>query len=122
MGRPQVTNTQVLINPGNPSTPSSMSFLPDNILTDALPHGAIVGPTENVYIDYYVYQAMGGELSLTVLNSPMQVAQVNITDGATSFLIASDQTENFPPGFIMVVNGNEVYQIGAVTYNPVAES
>jgi hypothetical protein len=117
-GRVQVTNTQVTINPGNPpSAPSSMTFLPDNILTDALPHGAIVGPTENVYIDYFIYQAMGGEQTVTVLNPPLRVATVNIVDGATSFTIASDQTPNFPSGFLMTVNGNEVYQIGAVTYD-----
>ena len=121
-GRPQVTNTQVVINPGNPPTvPSSMTFLPDNILTDALPHGAIIGPTENVYIDYYVYQAMGGEQTLTVLNPPLLVAVVNITDGTTSFTIAANQTANFPSGFLMVVNSNEVYLIGTVTYDPVAD-
>jgi hypothetical protein len=120
-GRPQVTNTQVLINPGNPpSVPSSMTFLPDNILTDALPHGAVVAPNENVYIDYYVYQAMGGERTLTVLNPPLLVASVSITDGANSFAIAGNQTANFPDGFLMSLsgsNGIQVYQIGTSSYN-----
>lgn len=116
-GRPQVTNTQVTINPTNPS---SMTFLPDNILTNALPHGAIVGPTENVYIDYYVYQAMGGEQNITVLNPPLQVATVTIVEGTTSVVIAADQTENFPEGFLLLVNSDELYQIGTVSYDPVA--
>ena len=116
-GRPQVTNTQVIINPG---PPSSMTFLPDNILTNALPHGAIVSPNENVYIDYYVYQAMGGEQTLTVLNPPLLVASVTITSGTNEFFIAGDQTGNFPAGFIMTLggeNGLQVYQIGTSTYD-----
>ncbi len=121
-GRPQVTNTQVTVSPGNPPTaPSSMTFLPDNILTDALPHGSIIGPTENVYIDYYVYQAMGGEQTLTVLNPPLLVATVNIVEGSTSFAIAANQTPNFPTGFLMVVNTTEIYMIGAVTYDATAD-
>lgn len=117
-GRPQVTNTQVLITPGPPST---ITFLPDNILTNALPHGAIVASNENVYIDYYVYQAMGGEQTLTVLNPPLLVASVTINSGINEFFIAGDQTANFPNGFIMTVgaeNGLQVYQIGTSSYNP----
>ncbi len=120
-GRPQVTNTQVTINPGTPpSVPSSMTFLPDNILTNALPHGAIIGPTENVYIDYYVYQAMGGEQTLTVLNPPLLVASVSVTQGTNEFFIAGNQTANFPAGFIVTLNGEnglQVYQIGTSTYD-----
>jgi hypothetical protein len=120
-GRPQVTNTQVTVNPGNPPTvPSSITFLPDNILTNALPHGAIVGPNENVYVDYYVYQAMGGEQTLTVLNPPLLVASVTISSGTNQVFIAGDQTANFPDGYLMTVkglNGLEVYQIGTTSYD-----
>ena len=119
-GRPQVTNTQVTINVGNPPTvPSSMTFLPDNILTDALPHGAIIGPTENVYIDYYVYQAMGGEKTITVLNPPILNAQAIIAELTNSFTIPGNQLTSFISGYLMLVNNAEVYQIGVVSYDPV---
>ena len=116
-GRPQVTGTQVTINPANPS---SMTFLPDDTLTDVIPHGATVQPQENVYIDYYIYQAMGGERTLTVLNPPLLTPQVDIVEGDSSFIITGDQTDIFPSNFILRINNNELYEIGTVTFDPVA--
>lgn len=116
-GRPQVTGTQVTINTANPS---SMTFLPDNVLTDAIPHGATIQPKENVYIDYYIYEAMGGERTLTVLNPPLLTPQIDIIEGNSSFDISGDQTDIFPTGFILRINSNELYQIGAVTFDSTA--
>lgn len=78
-GRPQVLGDQFTVASGPPST---ITFLSDMILSDALPHGAIIDPTERVYIDYYVTQAFGGEKSTSVLNPPMVMAQLSIKSGS----------------------------------------
>ena len=126
-GRPQFVNVGSPQNAGQiainiVSQPPTITFLPDQQLLsqDIVNHGAILQPSENVYIDYYVYQAMGGEQTLTVLNPPMMVASVVIQEGTNAFLIAGDQRMVFPAGFILLVNNAEVYAIGTVTYDPVA--
>jgi len=55
-GRPQKLGVQCVVDP----VLSQITFLPDDQLTDALPHGATINPNERVYIDYYVTQAVGG--------------------------------------------------------------
>jgi len=117
-GRPQ-TSDQVQINS------SSITFLPDVIptssgalvVTDALPHGPIVQPTENVYIDYYVYEALGGENTIQVLNPPINLAKVAITDGESSFDIIGDWTQEFQANRLMRIEQEQVYYITSVTYD-----
>ena len=113
-GRPQVINTQCTVDADH----STITFLPDTQLSNALPHGAIVNPTENVYIDYYIYQALGGEQNITVQNPPMNLAQVNITEGTNSFTVSGDYAEDFPPETLLRIGKEQVYLILATTYAP----
>jgi hypothetical protein len=123
-GRPQVIPTQCVVNASN----STITFQPDAILTNALPHGAIVNPIENVYIDYYVYEAIGGEKTTTVLQPPINLAQVNIVSDSnitapsvipdnTYFMIAGNYAASFPPGFLLRIETQQVYLIGSSTYD-----
>ncbi len=111
-GRPQ-DSTQVSID----TAASTITFLPDKIITNVLPHGPILGPTERVYVDYYVYDAVGGEKTTTVLQPPMASAQVSIQEGANSFTIAGDQTTVYPTGFLLRVELTEVHIIGSSVYD-----
>ena len=117
-GRPQQIPRQVSVN----AATSTITFNQEIQLQTALPIGTPISPIENVYIDYYVYQAMGGEQTLTVLNPPLLTAQVLIVDGNSSMLLSSNQLSNFPAGFLLLVNTNEVYQLGVSTYDPVANA
>jgi hypothetical protein len=111
-GRPQ-DSTQVKIDTVN----STITFLPDNIRTNVLPHGPILSVDERVYIDYYIYDAVGGEKTTTVLQPPMSLAVANITEGEPSFVIAGDQTAIFPAGYLLRVEQDDVYQIGTSIYD-----
>lgn len=112
-GRPQRTGDQVIFN----TTASTVSFQDDDQVTDALPHGSVVAPNENVYVDYYIRGALGGEKNLTVLNTPMATVQVVIDEEATSFTIEGDRTADFPDQHLLRVDGQEVYLLGAPTYD-----
>ena len=111
-GRPQVVNTQCSVN----TTNSSVTFLPDkSYMTDALPHGATLATDERIYVDYSVYEAIGGEKNLTLLHN-MSVAQVNLAEDATSFEVQGDQTLVFPVDYLLKVERDYVYRIASVTY------
>lgn len=112
-GRPQQIGVQCVVDTVN----STITFLPDAQLTDALPHGATVNPIENVYVDYYVTQAMGGEQSLTVQQPPMSIAHVQLAQDANSFIVAGDQTAVFLTGHLLRVEQAEVHYIDVVTYD-----
>ena len=109
-GRPQDT-TQVSVSTQN----STITFLADNHLDGLLPHGAIVGPTENIYIDYYIYDAVGGEQTTYVLSPPITLAQVNINEGDIDFGIQGDWTGTFQAGYALRLGTTEVHVIGNVT-------
>jgi hypothetical protein len=123
-GRPQ-DSTQVTIDYLN----SVINFLPDKLptpsgfsqVTDALPHGAIVGPTESIYVDYYIYEAIGGENTTTVLKSPILLFPVQISEGDASFTIKGNRTAEFPAGYLLRVEGAEVYYLDAPTYDPASD-
>jgi hypothetical protein len=112
-GRPQVTGEQVLFD----TTASTVTFLSDDQVTDALPHGATVGPTENVYIDYYVYGAIGGEKTLTVIQPPMVSILVSIEEETTEFTIGGDRTATFKANHLLKVDRSEIYLIGSSAYD-----
>lgn len=112
-GRPQKTGTQVTFD----FTNSTVQFLPSSQVTDALPSGEVVGPGERVYVDYYVYEALGGEKNLTVLRPPMLNVPVIIEEGTTSFQIAGNRISDFPSGYLLRVDSSEVYLLGAPTYD-----
>lgn len=112
-GRPQ-DDTQVIIDP----VASTVRFLPDRgYMTNALPHGSIVAPIERVYVDYYIYDAIGGEKTITVLQPPMATARVLISEESPSFTIAGDQTSVYPEGYLLRVEQDEVYVIGTTVYD-----
>lgn len=114
-GRPQVNGEQVNVN----TTASTITFLPDNQITEALPHGALVKPTERVYIDYYVTKAVGGESSITVLQPPMAFSTVLISAGTSSFTLLGDRTALFGANRLLRVNGDrqETYLLGSPSYD-----
>lgn len=119
-GRPQ-DSTQVTVDYLN----SVVNFLPDKLPTpagfmavsDALPHGATVGPDESIYVDYFIYQAIGGENTTTVLKAPILLFPVQITDGTSSFTIKGDRTAEFPAGYLLRVEGAEVYYLDVPSYD-----
>lgn len=129
-GRPQITNEQVIINP----VASTITFNSDQTITDALPHGAIVGPTERVYIDYYITQAIGGESSVTVIQPPMAAGVIQsylgpvlpanlqgngIVSGSDRFTIPGDRTSDFLLNCLLRVTSDyqEVYLLDSSTYD-----
>ena len=112
-GRPQTLHVQCVVN----VSASTVTFLPDDIVVDEIPHGATVTMTENVYVDYYVSQAMGGEQTLDVQQSPMVIAQVSIAQDASNFVVTGDQRSKFPAGHLLRVDTTEVHLIKAVTYD-----
>jgi hypothetical protein len=120
-GRPQSSN-QVSIS----ASPSTITFLPSSQVTDALPAGPPVDPSEHVYIDYFIYDAIGGEDSLTVTQPPMQGVSVQISEmDATvdppvpnnKFAILGDRTADFQESFLLRVDNSEVYLIGSSSYD-----
>lgn len=128
-GRPQVT-AQVGINP----ITSTITFNSDATITDALPHGAVVGPTERVYIDYYITQAIGGESSVTVIQPPMASGVIQsylgpvlpanfqgngIVSGSDRFTIPGDRTSDFLANCLLRVTSDyqEVYLLDSSTYD-----
>jgi hypothetical protein len=119
-GRPQAAN-QVSVS----TSSSTITFLPDVLptpggaraVTDALPHGSIVDPSERITVDYYVYGALGGENTITVLNPPIYLTQVVITDGETSFDVLGDWSTTIPASHLLRIGSDQVYHITSSVYD-----
>jgi hypothetical protein len=111
-GRPQ-SSSQVAIS----TSSSTITFLPSSQVTDALPAGPPVAVAENVYVDYYVYGAIGGEQNLTVLQPPMQGVTIQITEGESSFTVPGDRTSSFATERLLLVDSTEVYLLTAPSYD-----
>jgi hypothetical protein len=112
-GRPQTTGQQVSFNYSN----SSVTFLPDNQKQTIFPHGQTVDPSERIYVDYYIYEAFGGEDSLTVGRPPMLGVAISIEDSTSSFQIAGDRTTEFPLNHLLRVDRTEAYLLAAPAYD-----
>ena len=112
-GRPQVTGTQVTFD----TAASTVTFLPSNQVTDALPSGAVIQPSERVYIDYNVHEAIGGEDSVTVNQTPMLGVTIVIEEGTPSFTIAGDRTSEFLANRLLRIDKSEVYLLATPTYD-----
>ena len=110
-GRPQ-TSDQVSIN----EAISTITFVGGGTITDALPSGPVVSPSENVYIDYYIHEAIGGEKNISVIRPPMAAVTISIEEGATSFTIEGDRTADFPNQHLLKVDGSEIYLLAAPTF------
>jgi hypothetical protein len=101
---------------------STVTFLADEQVTDALAHGHLVEPRENVYVDYYVVEALGGENNLTVARRPMATPEIRMLPGEpeymahTAFTIEADFTAEFQPG-LLEVDGSEVYLISGSSFD-----
>jgi hypothetical protein len=112
-GRPQTIPTQCAVN----TTFSTITFQPDTgYMSNALPHGANLAIDEQICVDYYVYEAFGGEKSVNLLNA-MSVASVSIVDGSTSFVVKGDQTGVFPVGYLFRIEKDQAFQIAGSTYD-----
>lgn len=120
-GRPQ-DSSQVIVN----TTNSTITFLADVLptpsgfskVTDALPHGSTVSPDENVYIDYYTYEALGGENTVVILRPDLILTPVQINSGSSFFTVRGNRTAEFPANYLMRVESESVYYLAAPTYNP----
>lgn len=117
-GRPQ-SSQQVVFDVVN----STVTFLDDGVITDALPHGSGVDPFENVYVDYYIHEAIGGESNLTVQQVPMATVQVIFAsedesgEAQTSFVIDGDRTLDFQANGLLEVDGADHYLISGSTFD-----
>jgi hypothetical protein len=96
---------------------STVTFIGAQTITDALPSGPIVGPDENVYVDYNVYEAVGGEQSFTVLQPPMQGISIAINEGDSSFVMAGDRTSIFAANILLLVDKTETHLIASSSYD-----
>jgi hypothetical protein len=111
-GRPQTIPTQCVVN----VTTSAVIFEPDTVpMTDALPHGAGLGTDERVYVDYYVYEAIGGEKSVNLLNA-MQVSNVSIVGGSPTLTLAGNQTGIIKAGQLLRIEHQEAYSIASSVF------
>jgi hypothetical protein len=111
-GRPQ-TSSQVQADVST----STITFVEVPTVTNALPSGPIVDPSENVYLDYYLYEAIGGEQNFTILQPPMQGVVITITADTNNFYIAGDRTSIFTSDALLLVEGAELYSVGSSTYD-----
>jgi len=90
-------------------------------ITDALPHGAKISPEERVVVDYYIYGALGGENTTTVLRPKIFQSPVRITDGSSSFVVVGDKRSSFPTNHLLSLDQEQVYYLGAPTYDSVLD-
>jgi hypothetical protein len=119
-GRPQ-DSSQVSVS----TTNSTITFLPDVLptpsgfskVTDALPHGPIVNPSENVYIDYYTYEALGGENTVVILRQDLILTPVQVNQGTSSFTVRGDRTAEFAANYLIRVESEAVYYLAAPSYD-----
>jgi hypothetical protein len=111
-GRPQATS-DVTFDYGA----SSVTFIGASTVTDALPSGPVINPNENVYVDYNVYEAIGGEQSFTVLQPPMKGVIIVINEGDTSLQVPGDRTTVFAANIALLVDRAEAYLIGSSSYD-----
>ncbi len=108
-------------------TSATVTFLPDNQVTDALPHGSALGASERVLVDYFIYEAIGGENTTTALQAPMYVASIyskmngSITNGVLAdtdtFYVPGDRRADFPAKSLLRVGAEEVYYLDTPTYS-----
>lgn len=106
---------------------ATVTFLPDSQITEATPHGSALGPSERVLVDYYVYEAIGGENTTTALQAPMYVASVyskmagsnvnGILADSDTFYVPGDQRTTFIENSLLRVGAEEVYYLDAPTYS-----
>ncbi len=111
-GRPQRA-TFCLVD----TTLSTIRFLEDGTLTNVTAHGPTVSPQERITIDYYVYEALGGENTLTVLSPPMVIQQAIIVSGGSIFTLPGNRTADLPVDFLFRFEGDEVYRITGSSFS-----
>lgn len=111
-GRPQ-SSKQVLVD----TVQSKITFVAAQTVTDALPSGSMVSPSERVLVDYYIYNAIGGEKTFTVLKPPIATSKVVIKDGFSSFEMEGDYSSTFASGMLMLINSKEMHSIQSVAFS-----
>lgn len=126
-GRPQDLS-QVSID----TTTALVTFLPDNQITEALPHGSNLKSTERVTVDYYVYEAIGGENTTIIKQPPMYVVSslsltlsgtetAGILEGNDAFFVPGDKTSVFAQDYLLRVGSEELYYLAAPTYDSITD-
>jgi len=98
-------------------TASTVTFTEPSTVTDALPSGSRVDPSENVYVDYYILGALGGEKNVSVLQPPMATVTVVIEEGGTSFTVEGDRTAEFLANHVLLLNRTDAYLIGSSSFD-----
>ena len=106
---------------------STITFLPDILptpsgftkITDALPHGPIVNPNENIYIDYYIFEALGGENTVVALKPDLILTQIQIVAGSTSFSVRGNRTAIFAANTLLRIETEALYYLTTPIYDSV---
>lgn len=125
-GGRQQDSTQVQID----TTHSTIAFLPDvlptpsgfNAVDNTLPHGPVVSPNENVYIDYNTYEALGGENTVVILKPDLILTPVQINSGSSLFTVRGDRTAEFPVNYLIRIETEAVYYLAAPSYDPTTDT
>lgn len=111
-GRPQ-DSSQVAVD----RDAKTIRFLPDDHLDGLLPHGPVIGADETIHIDYYVYNAIGGEKTTTVLQYPIATAVVSILGDTDNFVLRGDWTNTFIANRALRIENSEAHLIQSVSYD-----
>ena len=124
-GRPQ-DQTQVKVDAAS----STITFLPDVLptpsgfskITDALPHGPVVNPNENVYIDYYTYEALGGENTVVILRPDLILTPIQVNQGTSFFTVRGNRTAEFPVNYLIRIETEAAYYLAAPSYDTLTDT
>lgn len=111
-GRPQKLGVEFEIVG---STIRMLDSVPARPRSTALPSGSTVAPTENVYVDYYITAAVGGESNFTVAAPPILVPTVTTEAGSTEFTLGGDWTSVYGANRLVQLN-REVYRVASASY------
>jgi len=80
------------------------------------PKEATLEPDERVWVEYSVYEAMGGESNITLRKTPY-VAPLRITEDANNIVVEGDHTSVLPDGYLFRVGQTDVYQVATTSYD-----
>ncbi len=128
------TNTRIIsFNPSNKNVVSSYPFivyidgvsLSENEFTLNLPNKITISKnltSEFVTINYYVAEAKGGENSVSLPESPIDLDFPAINSGENVFSVNGDQTGKLKPKAFLLIDGSSVFLIANSIYNSSLDS
>lgn len=94
---------------------STITFRGAATVTDALPSGPVISPSERILLDYQVFQALGGEKTLST-SQPLTANPVVLQAGSSSFTVPGDHTAEFVANALVRVAGEAIYHLSGSTY------